>query len=124
MKIVREIIQIDEELCDGCGKCIAHCDEGALQLREGKIHLIAEKICNGSGNCTAPCPNGALTIVTREAEEFDEDAMDVYFTAHAEELAIKEPVAKTIPVGPQPCGCGSTQLQGFPSHGSCHGTKK
>lgn len=72
MKIVREIIHIDEEKCDGCGECIWFCVEGALRRIDGKLCLIAEKFCDGCGACVDKCPLGALKIVDREADEFQE----------------------------------------------------
>ncbi|RPI77159.1 MAG: hypothetical protein EHM45_10225 [Desulfobacteraceae bacterium] len=72
MKIKRDIIHIDEEKCDGCGKCIRSCVEGALRIIDGKARLIAEKYCDGSGICVWKCQLSALKIVEREADEFEE----------------------------------------------------
>ncbi len=70
--MIREIIKIDEERCDGCGNCVPNCQEGALQIIEGKARLISELMCDGLGACIGHCPQGAITIEEREAEEYDE----------------------------------------------------
>lgn len=68
----RDIIHIDEELCDGCGECIPNCHEGALQLIDGKARLISDLMCDGLGACIGHCPQGAITMEKREAEPYDE----------------------------------------------------
>ena len=68
----RDILKIDEELCNGCGQCVPNCHEGALQVIDGKVRLISELMCDGLGACIGHCPEGAITIETREAEPYDE----------------------------------------------------
>lgn len=70
--MIREIVKIDEELCDGCGVCVPNCHEGALQIIDGKARLISELMCDGLGACLGHCPQGAITVEKREAEEYDE----------------------------------------------------
>lgn len=68
----RQIIQIDEDLCTGCGLCIPNCHEGALQIIDGKVRLISDLFCDGLGACIGHCPEGAIDLIEREAEAYDE----------------------------------------------------
>jgi NAD-dependent dihydropyrimidine dehydrogenase PreA subunit len=70
--MIREVVKINEELCDGCGLCIPGCHEGALQIIDGKARLISDLMCDGLGACLGYCPQGAITIEKREAEPYNE----------------------------------------------------
>ncbi|OQB14708.1 MAG: pyuvate ferredoxin oxidoreductase subunit delta [Firmicutes bacterium ADurb.Bin193] len=74
--MVRKIISINKEKCNGCGLCIGACHEGALRIVDGKAELISESYCDGLGNCLPECPTGAIEIIEREAEPFDEAAVN------------------------------------------------
>jgi ferredoxin len=70
--MIREVVKINEELCDGCGECIPNCHEGALQMIDGKARLISDLMCDGLGACLGHCPQGAIEIEKREAEPYNE----------------------------------------------------
>lgn len=70
--MIREIVTIDENLCDGCGECIPACHEGALQIVNGKAKLVSDRLCDGLGACLGHCPRGAIRIERRDADGFDE----------------------------------------------------
>lgn len=73
--MIRKIIKIDEEKCNGCGACATACHEGAIDMVNGKAKLMRENFCDGFGDCLPSCPTGAITFEEREAPEYDEEAV-------------------------------------------------
>ena len=123
----RKIIEIDEELCNGCGDCIVGCAEGALQLVDGKAKMVKEQFCDGFGDCVGTCPTGALQIIEREADAFDEEAtidelreriqktIDFIATIPADKIDGSEEREIVLPMGPDNAITldGLTFLSGF-----------
>lgn len=81
--MIRKIIKIDEEKCNGCGLCASACHEGAIKMVDGKAKLVREDFCDGFGDCLPSCPAGAITFEEREAPAYDEKAVQKAKTALA-----------------------------------------
>ena len=97
--MVRQIININEELCNGCGLCVSACHEGAIGLVDGKAKLLRDDYCDGLGNCLPVCPTGAITFEEREAAAYDESAV---------KANMEESQPQTLA-----CGCPGTQSRQF-----------
>ncbi len=117
MKVRRKIIEIDEDLCDGCGKCIIGCAEAALELVDGKAKLVAEKYCDGLGACLGDCPTGALKIIERVSDEFDEEAVEALIAAKKQQEEKKAPQTMD-------CGCAGSNIQSFVPQTPCQSANK
>ena len=104
--VVRQIVRIDEELCNGCGECVTPCAEGAIVLVNGKAKVMDEALCDGAGFCLPICPTGALSVEEREAPAFDEQRAQVlmhergqvYITQKCSRCATGENRVPLIPI--------------------------
>ena len=102
--MIRRIIRIDEEKCNGCGACATACHEGAIGMVNGKARLLREDYCDGLGDCLPACPTGAITFEEREAPAYDEAAV----------LRAKEEKKESLP-----CGCPGSMARAIQRQEAC-----
>ena len=100
--MVRRIIEINQEKCNGCGLCAKACHEGAIGMVDGKAKLLRDDYCDGLGDCLPACPTGAITFVEREAAAYNEAAV----------LAAKQTKQEKLP-----CGCPGSACQSLSNDG-------
>ena len=100
--MIRKIIQINQDKCNGCGLCAKACHEGAIGMVNGKAVLLREDYCDGLGDCLPACPTGAISFEEREALAYDEKAVEAAKAA--------KPLA---------CGCPGSMSRSLPREESC-----
>lgn len=104
--MLRKIIRIDEEKCNGCGACATACHEGAIEMVNGKAHLTREDYCDGLGDCLPACPANAISFEEREAPAYNEEAVRM---AKISKFAAK-----------QPCSCPGTRSRAIERNETVH----
>ncbi len=105
----RKMVKIDEEKCNGCGLCVPSCAEGAIQIIDGKARLLADNLCDGLGACLGDCPLDAITIEERDADEFDEAAVE----DHLKQIGREPQPHQHKPAPPAGGGCPSAAVKNF-----------
>ena len=109
--MIRKIIHIDRDKCNGCGACARACHEGAIDIIDGKAVLVREHFCDGLGDCLPACPTDAITFEEREAPAYDEAAVQ-----RAQKLAQKKPFSRSS------LSQSAFPVAGADQAGRCHGT--
>jgi NAD-dependent dihydropyrimidine dehydrogenase PreA subunit len=116
MKVKRKIVEIDTERCNGCGRCVPACAEGAMQIIDGKAKLISDVYCDGLGACLGECPQDALRVIERTAEEFDEAEVEKHLQTSARSHSAAADVRTD--------GCPSAQARKLAAAHKKHGADK
>ena len=111
--MLRKIVRIDPDKCNGCGECVPSCAEGAIKIIDGKAVLAADNLCDGLGACLGECPLNAITVEEREADEFDEAAVEQHLAAQGKPAPVHQHVQEK----------GATALNHQHAGGGCPGSR-
>lgn len=116
--MIRRIIKIDEEKCNGCGACAAACHEGAIAMVNGKAKLMREDYCDGLGDCLPACPTSAISFEEREAPAYDEAAV-LLAKKEKENAHVCSGASQAVKPSVLPCGCPGTASKSLKRENAC-----
>lgn len=111
--MLRKIVKIDQEKCDGCGLCVPSCAEGAITIVNGKAQLAAENLCDGLGACLGECPRDAISVEEREADGFDEAAVEKHLAAQEKPAPVHNHAAAPAAHHHAGGGCPGSRAMSF-----------